>query len=61
MVRVRDISSLFNHEEEDYFKPVGAENYQSNIYIEYGRNNNRNKSLSIEEKPNKIIPCLKNF
>ena len=60
MVRVRDISSLFNHE-EDYFKPVGAENYQSNIYIEHGSNNNRNKSLSIEEKPNKIIPCLKNF
>ena len=62
MVRVRDFSSFFDHEEDDYyFKPVGAENYQSNIYIEYGSNNNRSKSLSIEEKLNKIIPYVKNF
>ena len=61
MARVIDIRSLFEEEEDYYFKLVRAGNCQSNIYIEYESNNNRNKSLSIEEKLNKIRPYLKNF
>ena len=33
----RDIRNLFEHEEEDYYKPVRAGNSFSNNYIEYER------------------------
>ena len=32
---IRDIRNLFQHEEEDYFKPVRVGNFWSNKYIEY--------------------------
>ena len=32
---MRDIKNLFEHEEEDYYKPVKVGNSWSNNYIEY--------------------------
>ena len=32
---IRDIRNLFEHEEEDYFKPLRVGNFWSNKYIEY--------------------------
>ena len=41
----RDIRNLFEHEEEDYYKPVRAGNFWSKSFIEYDESNDdRNKS-----------------
>ena len=53
---IRDISNLFEHEEENYYKPVRVGNFWSNNYIEYENNGGRNKTLSIEEYLNKTRP-----
>ena len=45
---VRDIRNLFEHEEEDYYKPVRVGNSRSKNYIEYESNGDRNKTLSVE-------------
>ena len=42
---LRDIKSLFEHEEETYYKPVKVSNFLSNNYIEYESNGDRNKTL----------------
>ena len=34
---IRDFKNLFEHEEEDYYKPVRESNFWSNNYIEYER------------------------
>ena len=47
---IRDIRNLFEHEEEDYYKPVRICNFWSNDYIESESNDDRNKTLSIEEQ-----------
>ena len=63
---LRDIKNLFEHEEEEeeeeeenYYKPVRVGNFQSNSYIEYESNSDRNKTLSVEEYLNKIRLYLK--
>ena len=57
---LRDIKNLFEYEEEEnYYKPVRVSNIQSNNYIEYKSNIDRNKTLSFEEYLNKIRPHLK--
>ena len=33
--KIRDIRNLFEHEEDDYYKPVRVVNLWSNNYIEY--------------------------
>ena len=48
--------SPFEHEEEDYYKPVRVSNFWGNNYIEYKRNGDRNKTLSFEEYLNKFKP-----
>ena len=53
---IKYIRNLFEHEEEDYYKPVRVGNY-----IEYESNSHRNKTLSIEEYLNKIRLHLKNI
>ena len=45
--------------EEDYYKPVTVGNFWGNKYVEYENNDDRNKTLSIEEYLNKIRPNLK--
>ena len=56
---IRDIENLFDHEAEDYYKPVKAGHFWSNNYIECGSDGDRNITLSIEEYLNKIRPYLK--
>ena len=56
---LRDIKNLFEYEEENYYKPVGVNNFGSNNYIECESNGDRNKTLFVEEYLNKIRPYLK--
>ena len=56
-----DIKNLFEHEEENYYKPVRVNNFWSNNYIEYESNGDRNKTLSVEEYLNKISPYKKDI
>ena len=60
---LRNIKNLFEHEEteETYYKPVGVSNFWSNNYNEYESNSDKNKTLSVEEYPNKISPYLKDI
>ena len=53
--------NLFEHEEENYYKPVRVSNFQSNNYIEYESNGDINKILAVEEFLNKIKPYLKDI
>ena len=53
--------NLFEHEEENYYKPVRVSNFQSNNYIEYESNGDINKTLAVEEFLNKIKPYLKDI
>ena len=57
----RDIKTVFEHKEENYYKPVRVNNFWSNNYIEYESNGDRNKTLSVAEYLNKIRPYLKNI
>ena len=60
---LRDFRTLFENEEEEknYYKPVSVSNFWSNNYIEYESNNDRNKTVSVEEYLNKIISYLKDI
>ena len=51
---IRDINNLFEHEEENYYPPVKVNNFCSSTYIEYESEGDRNKTLSVEEYPDKI-------
>ena len=55
---LRDVKNLFEQEEENYYNPVRVTNFLSNNYIEYESNGDKNKTLSVEECFNKIIPSL---
>ena len=55
-----NIKNLFEYEkEENFYKPVRADNFWSNNYIEYKSNGNKNKILSVREYLNKIRPYFK--
>ena len=58
---IRDFRNLFEHQEEDYYKPVRVGDFWSNNYIEYESKGDRNKTLSVEECLNKIRPYLKDI
>ena len=59
---LRNISNHFEHEEEEnYFKPIRANNSWSNNHIEYESKGNRDKTRSAEECLNKIRPYLKDI
>ena len=60
---LRNINNLSERqkEEENYYKPVRLNNFQSNNYIEYKSNGDKNKILSVEEYLNKIWPYLKDI
>ena len=40
------VRTLFEHEEENYYKPARVSNFWSNNYIEYESKGDRNKTLS---------------
>ena len=53
----RDIRTLFEQEEEDYYKPKRVSNFWNNDYIEH-ESNVKNNNLSLDEYLNKIKPYL---
>ena len=52
---LRDIKNVFEHKEENYYKPVRVNNFWSNNYIEYERNSDKNKRLPVEENLDKNL------
>ena len=60
---LRNIKNLFEYEkeEENYYKPVRANNFWSTNYIEYKSNGDKNRILSVEEYLDKIRPYLKDI
>ena len=58
---IRDIRTLFEQEEEDYYKPKRVSNFWNNNYIEYGSNGDKNRNLWLEEYLNEIEACLRNI
>ena len=59
---IRDIRNLFEKDvEEKYYKPVGVGNFSSNSYIEHESNDDRSKTVSVEEYTNKIVPYLRDI
>ena len=60
---LRNIKNLFEFEkeEENYYKPVRANNIWSNNYIEYESGDDKNKILSVEEYLYKLRPYLRNI
>ena len=57
---LRDIQNIFEHEKENYYKPVRL-NFWSNNYIKCEANDDWNKTLSVEECRIKIRPYLKDI
>ena len=55
---IRDITFLYEADEENYYKPIRVVNAFSSIYIKYRSNGDKNKMLSIEEYPNEIKSYL---
>ena len=49
-----DIKNIFQHEEENYYKPIRVNNFWSNNCIEYESKGDRSKTLSVEEYLNNI-------
>ena len=58
---IRDITNLFEHEEEDYYKPVRVGNFWSKHHIECESICDRNKTLSVQKYINKIRTYLKDI
>ena len=54
------LKNLFEHEDQDYHKPVRPGNFWSENYIKYKSRGNR-KTLLAEEYLNKIRPNLKDI
>ena len=58
---VREIKTLFEQEEKDYYKPIRVDNFWSNNYIEYESSGDENKNLSVKEYLDKIKHYLRNI
>lgn len=52
---IREIRTL-SESDEDYYKPVRIGNDFSNSYIEHESDNDKNKTLSIKEDLEEIMP-----
>ena len=51
----------FLEPEEDYYKPVRTDKFDSNSYIEYEINGDRNKFLSLKKYVKEVKTYLKNI
>ena len=58
---IRDIRTLSEQEEKDYYKPLRVSNFRNNNYIEYDSNENKNRNVSLDEYFNRIKPYLRNM
>ena len=59
---IRDISTLFKQQEEkNYYKQKKVSDFCNSNYIEYERNCDTNRNLSLDDNLNKIEPYLRNI
>ena len=58
---IRDIRTLFEKQEEDYYEPKGVSNFCNNNYIKYESNGDKNRNVSLDEYLNKIEAYLRNI
>ena len=58
---IRDIKTVFENQEEAYYKPERVGNVWNNNYIEYESKGGRNKNISVNEYLNKIKPYLRDI
>ena len=58
---IRDIKTLFQQEEEDYYKPKRVSSFWNNSYSEYESNGDKNSNVSLDEYLIKIKPYLKDI
>ena len=58
---VRDIRTVFEQQEEDYYKPKRVSNFRNNNYIAYESNSDVNRNVSLGKYVNKIKPYLRNI
>ena len=58
---IRDIRTLFEEEEECYYKSERVGSFWNNNYIEYESNGDENSNVSLDEYLNKIKPYLRNI
>ena len=58
---IRAIRTLFQQEEENYYKPKRASRFWNNSYIEYEGNSDKNNKLSLDACLNKMKPYLRNI
>ena len=56
-----DIRTLFQKDDDEYFKPIFKINFRNISYIEYESNGDRYKNLSLEEYLNKTKPYLRDI
>ena len=52
----RVIRTLFEQQEEDYYKPEKVTSFWNNNYIEYESNGDKNRNLSLDKYLSKIRP-----
>ena len=45
---VRDIRTLFEQQEEDYYEPESVSNFWNNNYTEYESNGDKNRNLTLD-------------
>ena len=57
----RDIRTLFEQQEKDFYKPKRGSNFWNNNHIEYEINGEKNRNLPLDEYFNKISPYLRNI
>ena len=57
----RDIGTLFEQQEKEFYKPKRGSNFRNNNYIEYEINGEKNRNLSLDEYFNKLSPYLRNI
>ena len=58
---IRDIRTLFEQEEDDYYKSERVSNFWNNNHIEYESNGDKNRNLSLDEYLIKTEPYLRNI
>ena len=58
---IRDIKTLFEQQQQDYYKPKRVSKFWKNNYIEYKSNGDKNRNLSLDEYLNKTETYLRNI
>ena len=57
----RETRTPFEQQEQDYYEPKRGNNFWRNNYIEYERNGDKNRTLSIDEYLKVTKPYLRNI